>query len=95
MRASPIYMELRTSLDWENIKVEIRKLGKMLPAFSHDFYRITINIESLVKELGNLEVEFRRSKSRNSKEACKKKVKQINEELKQIKRIHLMGVLSK
>jgi hypothetical protein len=67
----------------------------MLPAFSHDFYRLKINIESQVRELGNLEVDLRRTRSRVTKEACKKKVKQINEELNQIKKIHLMSVLSR
>lgn len=79
-------MELKTSLDWDNIKAELHKLSRMLPAFSHDFYRVTINLGSLVRELGNLEVEFRRTKSRTTKEACKKKVQQINEELTKIKK---------
>ena len=88
-------MELKNSLDWEKIKVEIKKLGRMLPAFSNDFYRITIRLDTLVKELGNLEVEHRRSKSHFSKDSCKNKVKQINEELNQLRKIHLMSVLSK
>lgn len=88
-------MELKNSLDWEKIKVEIKKLSKMLPAFSNDFYRITIRLETLVKELGNLEVEHRRSKTHSSKDHCKKKVKQINEEIKQLQKIHLMSVLSR
>lgn len=88
-------MELRSSLDWDIIKTEINKLSRMLPAFSHDFYRVTINIEGQVRELANLEIDFRRTKSRSTKEACKKKVKQINEELHQIKKIHLMSVLSR
>lgn len=88
-------MELKSSLDWDNVKTDLNKLSRMLPAFSHDFYRVTINMEGLVRELANLEVEFRRTKSKATKESCKKKVKQINEELTQIKKIHLMSVLSR
>lgn len=88
-------MELHTSLDWQNIKTELQRLARMLPEFSHDFYRVTINLESLVKELGNLEVVARQKKTHAAKDACKKKVKHINEELYTIKKIHLMSVLSR
>lgn len=91
----PNYMEVQTSLDWNHVKDEIRKMSKMLPAFSHDFYRVTIHLESLVKNLANSEIEYRRTKSRHYKELCKKQAKQINEELNQIKKIHLMSVLSR
>lgn len=86
--------ELRTSLDWDEIHDEIRRLGKMMPEFSADFYKITIRIRTLVTELGNLEVINRQQRTHSSKEACKKKAKQINEELKLIKKIHLMRILS-
>lgn len=88
-------MEIKTSLDWSEVKNEIKKLSKMLPAFSNDFYRLTIRLESLVRELGNLEVEYRRSKSISKKDACKKKVKQINEELLTLKKVHLISLLSR
>jgi hypothetical protein len=88
-------MELTNSLDWQNIKDEIKRMSRMLPAFSHDFYRITINLDNLVKELGNLEVECRSRKNLSSKDAHNKKVKQINDELKLIRKIHLMSVLSR
>lgn len=88
-------MELHTSLDWVNLKDEIRRMSKLLPAFSHDFYRITLNLDKLVKELGNIEVEVRSRKTHAAKDACKKKVKQINDELKLIQKIHLMSVLSR
>lgn len=86
--------ELRTSLDWEEIYDDIRRLGKMMPEFSADFYKLTVRLNSLVAELGNLEIDYRRQKTRFLKEACEKKVKQINEELKLIQKIHLMRMLS-
>jgi uncharacterized coiled-coil DUF342 family protein len=86
--------ELRTSLDWDEIHDEIRRLGKMMPEFSADFYKVTIRIRTLVTELGNLEVINRQQKTHSSKDACKKKAKQINEELKLIEKIHLMRILS-
>lgn len=88
-------MELKTSLDWQDIKIEIQKLARMLPEFSNDFFKVSMNLERLVRELGNLEVIARQKKTHAAKDACKKKVKQINEELKLIKRIHLMRLLSK
>lgn len=86
--------ELKTSLDWEEIHDELRRLGRMMPEFSADFYKLTIRINTLVAELGNLEIAYRRQKSRSLKDACEKKAKQINAELKLIEKVHLMRMLS-
>ena len=86
--------ELKTSLDWEEIYDEVRRLGKMMPEFSADFYKLTIRLKSLVAELGNLEIEYKRRRTISSKEACQKKVNQINAEIKMIEKIHLMRILS-
>ena len=88
-------MELKNSLDWPIVKDEIRRMSKMLPAFSTDFYKVMINLDKLIKDLGNLEIESRSRKTHAAKDACKKKLKQINDELKLIQKIHLMSILSR
>lgn len=88
-------MEIKTSLDWSTVKDDIRRMGRTLPAFSHDFYKVTMHLDGLVKELGNLEIEVKTRKTHSSKDACKKKIKQINSELKLIEKIHLMSLLSR
>lgn len=88
-------MKLTNSLEWPMIKDEIKRLGRMLPEFSNDFYKVTIHLDSLLKDLGNLEIEMRCRPTVLGRIKCDEKVKQINEELHLIKKIHLMSVLSR
>ena len=88
-------LALKTSLDWPEIKDELKRMSKMLPAFSTDFYKIMIHLDKLHKDLGNLEIEVRCRKSVSATIACDAIVKQINDELKLIQKIHLMSILSR
>ena len=42
-------LALKTSLDWPEIKDELKRMSKMLPAFSTDFYKIMIHLDKLLK----------------------------------------------
>jgi len=88
-------LEIKTSLDWAKTETEIRRLGNMLPMFEADIKRITSRVSSLVKELSQLEVHARNTKSRLSICNCESKVAKINEELKMIEKFHLMSMLTK
>jgi ppGpp synthetase/RelA/SpoT-type nucleotidyltranferase len=88
-------LQIKTSLDWSKVETEIRKLGSLLPEFDQDIKRIRNNVNTLVKELSQLEVEARSSRSRSMIDKCNKKAERINEELKQLQRFHLMSLLSR
>jgi hypothetical protein len=87
-------LSIKSSLDWAKTETEIRKLGRMLPMFEGDIKRILTGISMMVKELSQLEVEARSTRSRAAQEICNQKVFKINEELKQIQKFHLMSMLS-
>jgi hypothetical protein len=87
-------LSIKSSLDWAKTETEIRKLGRMLPMFEGDIKRILTGISMMVKELSQLEVEARSTRSRAAQETCNQKVFKINEELKQIQKFHLMSMLS-
>lgn len=87
-------LEIKSSLDWSKTETELRKLGKMLPMFKTDIQRVTNRISEMVKELSQLEVEARNTRSRSLVVKCDSKAAKINEELKQIQKFHLMSMLS-
>lgn len=87
--------QLKSSLDWAKIETEIQKLGNSMPIFKNDIKRFINHISSLVKELSKLELRARTRKSVTLAAECKKLVDQINEEIKQIEKIHLMSMLSR
>lgn len=87
-------LEIKSSLDWAKTETEIRKLGNMLPMFEGDVKRILNHVSTMVKELSQLEVHARNTKSRLSISHCESKVQKINEELKLIQKFHLMSMLN-
>lgn len=87
-------LEIKSSLDWSKTETELRKLGNMLPMFKADIQRVTNRISEMVKELSQLEVEARNTRSRSLVAKCDTKAAKINEELKQIQKFHLMSMLS-
>lgn len=87
-------LEIKSSLDWSKTETEIRKLGKLLPMFDADVKRILNHISTMIRELSQLEVEARGTRSPSAQRLCSQKVTKINEELKQIQKFHLMSTLS-
>ena len=67
----------------------------MLPMFEADMKRILNHVSTMVRELSQLEVEARNTRSRATQTECSQKVAKINEELKQVKKFHLMSMLTK
>jgi hypothetical protein len=88
-------LEIKTSLDWSKTETEIRKLGRMLPMFDGDVKKILNRVNDMVRELSQLEVEARGTRSPSAQRLCSQKVTKINEELKQIQKFHLMSMLTK
>jgi peptidoglycan hydrolase CwlO-like protein len=87
--------QIRTSLDWAKTESELRKLGNMLPMFEADIKRILNHVNVMIKELSQLEVEARNTRSRSMIARCESKAARINEELKQVQKFHLMAMLTK
>lgn len=87
-------LEIKTSLDWSKTETEIRKLGRLLPMFEADVKRIIKHVGDMIRELSQLEVEARSTRSPSAQRLCTQKVARINEELKQIQKFHLMSTLS-
>ena len=88
-------IEIKTSLDWAKTETELRKLGNMLPMFEADIKRIINHVSNMVKELSQLEVEARNTRSKSLTAKCQNKATKINEELKQVQKFHLMAMLTK
>ena len=88
-------LEIKTSLDWAKAETEIRKLGKMLPMFEADMKRIINHVSTMIRELSQLEVDARNTRSKAMQIECSRKVAKINEELNQVKKFHLMSMLTK
>ena len=88
-------IQIQTSLDWSKTETELRKLGNMLPMFEADIKRIINRVNDMVKELSQLEVEARNTRSRSLVTKCSSKAARINEELKQVQKFHLMAMLTK
>jgi hypothetical protein len=85
---------ITNSLDWAKTETALIKLGDLIPMFRHDIKRLSNNIQSQVHELSKLELHARTTKSRLALQACQDKLDEINQELKQIEKFHLMSVLS-
>ena len=87
-------LEIKSSLDWASTETELRKLGNMLPMFRADIKRIVNHVNDMVKELSQLEVHARNTRTSSAVKRCNEKAAEINNELKQIQKIHLMSMLS-
>ena len=85
---------LETSLDWVVIESELKSLENTLPLFKHDVIRFIKAIREDVTALSKLEVELRRTHSKQLKRECSSKVTKINEQLKLVHKFHLMSLLA-
>jgi phage terminase large subunit-like protein len=84
---------LETSLDWNVIEAEIKGLENTLPLFKHDIKRFLKAIREDITALSKLEVELRRTHSKQLERECASKVTKINDTLKLFQKFHLMALL--
>jgi hypothetical protein len=87
-------LQLTISTEWPVVKDQIRSLSQTLPAFRHDFDKILNSLNSSVKELSKLEVEFRRTRGVGAGVRCQNQLKKINDQLAQMQQWYLMSILS-
>lgn len=87
-------LEIKTSLDWQNVEREIQKLGNTLTMFKHDINTILKTVREEVTILSKLEVEHRSTRSRQVEQQCRAQAARINETLKLFQKYHLMALLT-
>jgi hypothetical protein len=87
-------LEIKSSLDWNSVETEIKRLGKMLPMFQHDIKKLCDTVRPEIAKLSNLEVDHRRTRSTASHRYCQQQVQKINETLKLFQKFHLMALLA-
>ena len=87
-------LNLAASTDWPAVKTEIKDFSRTLPAFKNDFIRMSTYLDQEIKMLSNLEVENRRSKTKNSLNRCIAQLDKINQTLDTIQQMYLMSILS-
>ena len=85
---------LVTSLDWNAIEAELNGLENTLPLFKHDVKRFLKAIREDITQLSKLEVELRRTHSKQLERECASKVTKINEQIKLVHKFHFMSLLA-
>jgi hypothetical protein len=85
---------LVTSLDWNEIEAEIKGLENTLPLFKSDVQRFIKSIREDITSLSKMEVDLRRTHSRQLERDCASKVTKINEQIKLVHKFHFMSLLA-
>jgi hypothetical protein len=86
-------MEIHSSLDWSDVSSRLRQIGNRAtnrPGLS----RILANIGDNVKLLGNMEVEFRRTR-RVSSVQYQELLTKVNTDIQELEMILMMAALCK
>jgi hypothetical protein len=84
-------MQISSSLDWnsigEKLRVQMNKIG-----YNADLQKLFWNIDAMVVELSKLEVEARRIRKM---EYTASKVEDINQAIKRLEQLIMVGMLMK
>lgn len=87
-------MEIYSSLDWPDVSYNLRKIGMRSVKQVKHLSDILSNISTQVKQLGNMEVEFRRTK-RPPTVQYKELLAKINESITELEMLLMMSALAK
>jgi len=87
--------EIKNPEDWHAVDGILRKLAKQTPAFYHDYYRLSKNIDLKIKELGLIDIELRKRHSEHHAAKRKEKLAEINAAIRMFSKMHLLASLSK
>lgn len=82
-------MEIKTSLDWDQVSIELAKQQSALP-YNRDLSRLYLNIGNMVKELSQLEVDARRL---NAPYMTVEKIAEINSAIDRLEKLLLLAKL--
>jgi hypothetical protein len=73
--------QIKTSLDWSDVRSELMKQGKKLPMFYFEFKNFCNSIDEDVKKLSSLEVNLRRESKSSTKKRHGEMVSDINKRI--------------
>jgi hypothetical protein len=82
-------MEIKTSLDWEQVSILLIQQQNALP-YNRDLYRLYRNIVNMVRELSRLEVDARRL---NAPYMTEEKIAEINSAIDRLEKLLLLAKL--
>lgn len=82
-------MKIETSLDWSNIRNQLRTQLDNLP-YNVDLHKMLKNIDKMVDELSKVEVEARRIRNTSY---LSDRVKEINKSIDHLEKLLLMAAL--
>lgn len=82
-------MEIKTSLDWEQVSILLLQQQNALP-YNRDLYKMYKNISNMVRELSRLEVDARRL---NAPYKTEEKIAEINSAIDRLEKLLLIAKL--
>lgn len=82
-------MEIKTSLDWEQVSILLLAQQNALP-YNRDLHRLYKNITNMVSELSRLEVDARRL---NSPYITAEKIAEINSAIDRLEKLIILAKL--
>lgn len=83
-------MEIKTTLDWSKVSIQILKNLNALP-YNKDLYKLYKNITNMIGELSKLEVEARRL---NAPYKTQEKIAEINSAIDRLEKLVLIAKLT-
>ena len=87
--------QLESSLGWQEIEQELRTLGKSAPEFKFDIIKFCAGINSEVRKLAEVEVDYRRTRRDSYRIKHKDMCKKINEAINDFSKTHLMHLFTR
>ena len=82
-------MEIKTSLDWEQVSILLLQQQNALP-YNRDLNKMYKNISNMVRELSRLEVDARRL---NAPYMTEEKIAEINSAIDRLEKLMLIAKL--
>ena len=73
--------QIKTSLDWSDVRSELMRQSKKLPEFQFEFRKFCNAIDDDVKQLSTLEVTLRREPKQSTQNRHTARVAEINKRI--------------
>jgi hypothetical protein len=87
-------MQITSSLDWPDISSQLRKIGRSAVQQPRHLSVYLDNLNNQVKQLGNMEVDFRRTK-RPPNQQYKELLAKVNESITELEMLLMVAALGK